>query len=80
VRTPRLAFGRQGPGVARQVARHRSRLIQGVASRRISAAGKIGAFRDAAIAEGTIDESDRELFTRTDDVEEAIRLLASGKS
>jgi uncharacterized protein (TIGR00730 family) len=32
--------------------------------------------RDAAIAEGTISESDRELYSRTDDVEEAIRLLA----
>lgn len=31
--------------------------------------------RDAAIAEGTISETDRELYARTDDVEEAIRLL-----
>lgn len=32
--------------------------------------------RDAAISEGTISESDREIYTQTDDVEEALRLLA----
>jgi uncharacterized protein (TIGR00730 family) len=35
--------------------------------------------RDAAIAEGTISESDRELYARTDDVEEVIRLLAQSQ-
>jgi len=35
--------------------------------------------RDAAIAEGTISESDQELYARTDDVEEAIRLLAEAR-
>jgi uncharacterized protein (TIGR00730 family) len=32
--------------------------------------------RDAAIAEGTIGEADLEVYARTDDVEEALRLLA----
>ncbi len=31
--------------------------------------------RDAAIAEGTIDETDLGLYTRTDDIEAAIGLL-----
>jgi uncharacterized protein (TIGR00730 family) len=34
--------------------------------------------RDAAIAEGTIDEEDLDLYTRTDDIEAAIRLLNQG--
>ncbi len=34
--------------------------------------------RDAAIAAGTIDQADRTLYARTDDIEEAIRLLAGG--
>jgi predicted Rossmann-fold nucleotide-binding protein len=38
--------------------------------------GKIDALRDAALAEGTISDSDRELFFRTDDVEEAVREIA----
>ena len=38
---------------------------------------KIATFRDAAIAEGTIDETDNQLFDVSDDVEETIRLLAS---
>lgn len=38
--------------------------------------GKIEALRDVALAEGTISESDRALFFRTDDVEEAVRELA----
>ena len=33
--------------------------------------------RDAAILEGTISESDQALYTQTDDVDEAIRLLAA---
>lgn len=33
---------------------------------------------DAAIAEGTISESDRKLFEKTDDVDEAVRLLTAG--
>jgi uncharacterized protein (TIGR00730 family) len=37
------------------------------------------AMRDAAIAEGTISESDRSLYARTDDVEEALALLAAGQ-
>jgi len=35
--------------------------------------------RDAAIAAGTISEEDRELYARTDDVEEALTLLAAGQ-
>jgi hypothetical protein len=35
--------------------------------------------RDAAIAAGTISESDRELYARTDDIEEALDLLAAGQ-
>lgn len=40
--------------------------------------GQIASFRDAAIAEGTISETDNQLFDLSDDVEETIRLLASG--
>jgi hypothetical protein len=36
----------------------------------------IVSLRDAAIAEGTIDDSDQELYFRTDDVEEALVILA----
>ena len=36
--------------------------------------------RDAAILEGTISESDQALYSQTDDVEEAIRLLAAAGS
>lgn len=36
----------------------------------------IVALRDAAMAEGTIDDSDRELYFRTDDVEETLAILA----
>ena len=39
----------------------------------------IEGLRNAAIAEGTISQSDRALFEQTDDVEEAIRLLGNGK-
>ncbi len=39
----------------------------------------IANLRDAAIAEGTIDEADRGMFHRTDDVEEALRILAQGE-
>ena len=35
--------------------------------------------RDAAIATGTISEEDRDLYARTDDVEEALKLLAAGQ-
>jgi uncharacterized protein (TIGR00730 family) len=35
--------------------------------------------RDAAIATGTISEDDRDLYARTDDVEEALALLAAGQ-
>ena len=36
----------------------------------------IASLRDAAIAEGTIAESDQELYFRTDDVEEALKILS----
>ena len=39
---------------------------------------KIASFRDAAIAEGTISETDRQLFDVSDDVEETIQLLTHG--
>ncbi len=35
--------------------------------------------RDAAIAAGTISPSDLDLYARTDDVEEALRLLGTGQ-
>ena len=38
--------------------------------------GTVQSLRDAAISEGTIDEGDRDLFDTTDNVEEAVRLLA----
>jgi uncharacterized protein (TIGR00730 family) len=41
---------------------------------------KIEALRDIALAEGTISESDRALFVRTDDVDEAVRILSSARS
>lgn len=37
------------------------------------------AMRDAAIAEGTISASDRSLYARTDDVEEALSILAASQ-
>ena len=35
--------------------------------------------RNAAIEAGTISEAERALYTRTDDIEEAIRLLAAAR-
>lgn len=40
----------------------------------------ISALRQAAVVEGTISESDPDLFSSTDDVEEALRLLEKGCS
>ena len=35
--------------------------------------------RNAAIGTGTIDEAERALYARTDDIEEAISLLAASR-
>ena len=34
------------------------------------------AMRNAAVSEGTISETDRALYTRTNDIDEAMRVLA----
>ena len=36
--------------------------------------------RDAAIEQGTISEADQELYSRTDDVEEALAILKAAAS
>jgi len=40
--------------------------------------GEIASFREALVAEGTISETDPQLFHGTDDVEDALRVLATG--